>query len=1031
MTVTKYEYTRTIRQKLIEGDVQKLKESVTIGDELSDDTLYDFLKTYKALIDSFDKTFLYTDTKGYKAISKKVEIKKEWARSFAKDTYYKKGSDGKTLGERVRGKKYSADNFEKELGVWFSKNNELYSKLETLIHSPDHEQTALSDIAYYVNQFHNKDNYSLVEKLAEEGILNNKRDDTNIQNFKDSFVELQKALQSVLLHLAPNLKNGVEIVRGSFNYYTVNKFTDFNYEERLQKITDKFLEPYICLENEKKLLKTVGFPHDESQLSIQGFYEELKSWKADQKLRFNESITKNGSLTSLKQMFPIFSNDRALQSYIEKTKEIEILSSKFNQNKDNNLKIEIQNIKKKRGELFMYNWGFNEWFFYCEIFKKVAVKYGQLKAKKRSLEQDQIESRLLQYWSLIIRSGDEYQLFLVPRNKMSDFNNQLRRIEPKKDSTKHIIKQSSITLRALEKLIRKNLSKEIPDLADEQEAISLYKKVLKGDFQDIKLDSQKDLIRNIKNSGLFEKCFSSLEEFRIALEQHSYLQEVYPITDEILSSWRNEYGAILLKISAYDYERNITGGKKDHSKLWDKYWHAYNKENNFPIRLNPEVRIFYRPIKEQKETVKQNNRFSREQFVANFTFTENASQKKVHNSYQNEKEQKVLIDKFNTEVFGSFVKEQGENLWYYGIDRGSQELATLCVVKFSKDEYSATAKNGDVKKLPKPVPAQLQLYKIKDHLLTTSKKIKVDTHGKVTDFTCWKNPSYFLEDEFLEKTECACIDLTTAKLIKGKIILNGDIATFLALKRASSKRQLFDKFADIDAHAKIEYDKKKTQFKVKSNNDRNPYVLLSFWHDSLLKIVSRDEFMNELQEYLDVLRDNKTGIDCFSIDQINNLRDAITANMVGVIAHLFKSFPGAIGLENLSRGHTEGHFKKSNENISRRLEWSLYKKFQKIGLVPPKLKDTIFQREENKISNFGVIHFVETENTSANCPFCEEKTVQDKQNVKFKKHHYECNNQNCKFTTENPMSPMEFIDNSDSVASYNIAKLCCKRIHEK
>jgi len=40
------------------------------------------------------------------------------------------------------------------------------------------------------------------------------------------------------------------------------------------------------------------------------------------------------------------------------------------------------------------------------------------------------------------------------------------------------------------------------------------------------------------------------------------------------------------------------------------------------------------------------------------------------------------------------------------------------------------------------------------------------------------------------------------------------------------------------------------------------------------------------------------------------------------------------------------HFKQSNEDISRRLEWSLYRKFKESGVVPPKIQQSIFLRDD-------------------------------------------------------------------------------------
>jgi len=171
---------------------------------------------------------------------------------------------------------------------------------------------------------------------------------------------------------------------------------------------------------------------------------------------------------------------------------------------------------------------------------------------------------------------------------------------------------------------------------------------------------------------------------------------------------------------------------------------------------------------------------------------------------------------------------------------------------------------------------------------------------------------------------------------------------------------------------KIEFceDEKGRRFQIKSKTtERNEYQYIIFYLPKDEKIMPRDEMKEYLQNYLNNLRNGNLAKENISIEKINHLRDAITANMVGIIAYLFlfKKYQGIINLENL----IETHFSQNNENIERRLEWSLYKKFQKFGLVPPQLRQTVFLRKENnQLNQIGIIHFVSKKNTSACCPRC-------------------------------------------------------------
>ena len=84
------------------------------------------------------------------------------------------------------------------------------------------------------------------------------------------------------------------------------------------------------------------------------------------------------------------------------------------------------------------------------------------------------------------------------------------------------------------------------------------------------------------------------------------------------------------------------------------------------------------------------------------------------------------------------------------------------------------------------------------------------------------------------------------------------------------------------------------------------------------------------------------------VDQINHLRDALVANMVGVIFALQQQYPGVLILEDLDQDLIQKHFQQLNLDISGRLERSLYQKFQTIGWVPPHIKDLIRIREKSR-----------------------------------------------------------------------------------
>jgi len=114
--------------------------------------------------------------------------------------------------------------------------------------------------------------------------------------------------------------------------------------------------------------------------------------------------------------------------------------------------------------------------------------------------------------------------------------------------------------------------------------------------------------------------------------------------------------------------------------------------------------------------------------------------------------------------------------------------------------------------------------------------------------------------------------------------------------------------------------------------------------------------------------------------------------------------------------HIEKHFAQSNQDISRRLEWALYRKFQTGGLVPPEIKQTILIRDEFNEKQFGIVRFVKIGNTSKNCPRC-------KNSYQKTGNHYICYKKlKCRFSSEKNRLEFEPLNDSDKVAAFNVAK---------
>ena len=503
-----------------------------------------------------------------------------------------------------------------------------------------------------------------------------------------------------------------------------------------------------------------------------------------------------------------------------------------------------------------------------------------------------------------------------------------------------------------------------------------------------------------------------------------------------------------LRILEKNDEKIIKNHKnKNHTEKWLNFWNKINKEEGYKIRLNPEIIISYREADEELVQKKKNNlleipktdlnyrnRYLKEQFTLTTTFSINATAKKMGLAFLETKDISEKIKLFNENFNKEFDEIYKKNdVWHYWIDRGIKELATLCLVRFTKEKYEF-----NWKKFEKPDFAQIEVYKLKDE--------NCEANFKRYDWTFVKrkvinNISDFINEkpELFESYKTSCIDLTQAKLIKWKIVINWDKNTYLKLKELSAKRRLFELFSKWEINVDSDFNNNWTHINTNKLNKNGKNILEQVYFlreehkwDTNFKI----EIKKILEKYLKTLDENNKFEDIETIEKINYLRDAITANMVWIIYFLQKKYPWKINLENMDaintrKKHIEKdkyineHFKKSNEDISRRLEWSLYRKFQESGVVPPKIQQSIFLRDDFWEKQFWIIDFVRIWWTSSICPYCNESFNWKPELMK----HFRDNNIECKMKYKLENDNFIYSNlydnnqiNSDNVAWYNVAK---------
>ena len=778
----------------------------------------------------------------------------------------------------------------------------------------------------------------------------------------------------------------------------------------------------------------------------------------------------------------------------------------------------VQNLKNQRGNYLKFFY-FKDYINFCEEYKKTAQEKGRLNAQVKGLEREKREALQTDYWALIFCNQNQHQLWLIPKEKRKKAREFIYNERSLSDGTQYLYCFESLTMRALHKLCfaeqssfsgklpenLKTLQKDVKESntkgdtqkLDEknQKKLKFFKELLKSGYANKKL--------NLKNFN-FQECYKSnnLEDFEKALEMACYYVKKISLDENEKSDFINKFNVTVLDISSYDLEgRNkkhkLESDNKYHTDLWKSFLSGIDKPESDKtvkgfkigkVRLNPEIKIRYRKMKEDVKNFFNKkafppsfkNRFLKNQLTAHFTLSLNAGKKYEDLAFSKPEDILKKIKDFNQKLNQEMNFKRA---WKYGIDRGNIELATLCLAKFNSDKevYEVNGKKVVQPKFPNS-EKDIQCYILKDYNLR--KSYITQTEGEKIRQAI-KNLSYFIEDRYLnderyfEKKNISCLDLTTAKVIKGKIITNGDVLTYLKLKKSVAKRQIFELYGQgkIKQATKLEW----SEFEHGDNNRKRENGVLNislvenpqrteetiYWYRKEYESILIDaknnikyeqiNIKNSLNYYLDQLRqDSKSHTP--SILKINHLRNAITANMVGVICFLQKKYPGFIIMEDLKKEIINKHFFQHNENISRRLENALYNKFQALGLVPPHVKDIIQLREnstkkekqnnQQKLSQIGAIVFVPEKNTSKDCPYCKETSKKEEaihNDLKFRQHRFICEGQNsCDFDTyyfknknERIDSPSpavnennfkeEFrrfkdINDPDRVAAYNISK---------
>ena len=576
------------------------------------------------------------------------------------------------------------------------------------------------------------------------------------------------------------------------------------------------------------------------------------------------------------------------------------------------------------------------------------------------------------------------------------------------------------------------------------------------------------------------------------------------------------FNAIRFRITSHDIDNSIE--RCFTTELWNQFWNdTLNKDKQYPIRLNPEVKIFWRTAKPSRiekyaNNVNRNqnfkNRFKSDQFTVAFTVTENALTPKPDYGFVVDKKKPVLRDfdqqfdlQTNIDNFNAQLNNTHNFQFSIGIDTGTNGLAYATVININKQpelfKVLRTKCNKGMESKDDQHKARMKQYFYVDELnlkyFTNEEMynrvfddgkyhetLQKFENGKVkpkfeNDFQIGKqirwvadNQSYFLNEdlynksfndgkfletksEVFEEIEVASLDLTTAKVINGAILLDADFKTYQKLKILNAKRWIS---REARVSTSLSLVQRNNEICMVSDNYPNNGKTI-YYQDAI------HESNEDLSNVFNHLEKHKIdmSIDLAKIeDNINNYRKAIVANMVGVLSEIFNRMQkkygnrtlGFIAFEGFDAKTIQSHLDKFDGEITIPLRLSLMKKLQLKtienkknntirfeNLVPPfaevnklsdEMKYVIQDTQDNnglekgEIKQFGVIKFVSKANTSECCPICGKKS--STKHTEF----FDC----CKITlrnwestpnmSENDKRLFSSIDCNDKVAAFNIAK---------
>lgn len=726
--------------------------------------------------------------------------------------------------------------------------------------------------------------------------------------------------------------------------------------------------------------------------------------------------------------------------------------------------------------------------------KKISPELGKKYASMRDKIMKANEHNCVSHFALIVEDANSDRYLLLQKITEDEKGRIFRKLNNKDGLTAYYV--NSITSSATAKMIRKHDPQDktddksnLSDTEKEEQKIKQWTRFISKD------EKFKGFQLNLKDKNL--------EQIKKEVDSKCYALEKRFIDVDTLKDLVMNGDCLLFPLVNQDVAKEV----KTENNQFTKDWNAILSGMTTSWRLTPEFSVSYRhPVPNYPKSDIGDKRYSRFQMNVHFlcdfipqtgSYCSNREQIQM---FKDEEQQQQMVRNFNNALLGMKVKSKIEALsakfgspkkkeekksstvpnqkfYVFGIDRGQKELATLCVIDQDRKII------GNHKIYTRQFNHERKQWEHKfyeeRHILDLS-NLRVETTIMIDGKPERKQ---VLVDQ--SKVSVKDKDGNNSKPNKLQIKMQqmGYIRK-LQYQMQTNREKVLKWYEDNQTDEKII-----ANLVDKENGEKG---LISFYGCAILELkdtLPLQKIKDMLNEFKSLCAREDAGEDVHAemnklvqLEPVDNFKAGVVANMVGVIAFLLKEFDyqAYISLEDLSKKfnssysgisgmkiHTESGRQADVERYSglglyNFFEMQLLRKLLRIQqdsnnvlhLVPTfraqKNYDHVAVGQDKVKNQFGIVFFVDADQTSIRCPNCDannkEKKLKpkipsavmgpihtdkgisegwvdrDKQN-KDKLHCYACGFDTEKEYTENPL---KYIKSGDDNAAFLISTSAIK-----